>query len=94
MSTAAAVTTTDSHIEPAAVAKVRGYLGKTVKVTLVDDRVVSGTFHVLDSFGNLLLREASATALGAEGPASSIVQKMGTVAVASKTVVRVELVGE
>lgn len=77
---------------------VRSYLGKTLRVTLVDDRVVMGTFTCLDSFGNLLLKDASATSLSAEGAGNSggtsvglATQRMGMVTVAPKHVVKVEL---
>lgn len=46
-------------MEPAeALAVVRGYLDKEVTATLVDDRVITGTFTCLDRQGNVLIRDA------------------------------------
>ncbi len=84
-----------TEFESPVVAKVRGYLGKSLRVTLVDDRVVTGQFICLDSFGNLLLKEASASTLSSgvdKSPeVSAATQRMGLVTVAPKHVVKAEL---
>jgi small nuclear ribonucleoprotein (snRNP)-like protein len=83
--------------ESAAVTKVRSYLGRQMRLTLTDGRIVTGAFSVLDAFGNLLLKEASATiSVDATGtsplsPSAAASQRMGMVTVAPKHVVKVEL---
>ena len=44
--------------EPAAVAAVRALLGKPLRVTVSDGRVVEGSFECLDDHGNIILRHA------------------------------------
>ena len=72
----------------------RAWLGRQLRLTLVDRRVVAGALHALDGRGNLVLRHtqewAEPRVVAGETPTEAARRFMGTVVVSLDNVVRVE----
>lgn len=79
---------------------VRGWLGRHMRVTLTDGRVLVGRLHCLDWQRNILLQDAllwrapdatAAAAAAAETPAEAAKRALGVVLVGAAHVVRYEI---
>ena len=79
----------DGGGDAAALERVRGWLGRTMRVTLSDGRVVTGQFHCLDWLGNAMLKLAEVSSPSAPGQ----VRVLGLVCIPARHAVSFELQG-